>query len=40
MECTYYADKIFKMLNESQAYEEITADKDKNVLETYKGVGR
>ena len=29
---TYYADKIFEMLHDSQTYEEITANKDKNVM--------
>ena len=29
MDRTYYADNILEMLNDSQTYEEITANKDK-----------
>ena len=33
---TYYADKIFEMLHDSQTYEELTANKDKNVMKLIK----
>ena len=36
MDRTYYADKIFEMLNDSQTFEEITANKDKNVMKLIK----
>ena len=32
MDRTYYADKTLEMLNASQTYEEITANKDKDVM--------
>ena len=32
MDLTYYADKIFEMLHDSQTYEEITANRDKNLM--------
>ena len=38
MDCTYYAEKIFEMLNDSQTYEEITANKNKNVMKFIKGL--
>ena len=36
MDRTYYAHKIFEMLHDSQTYEEITANKDKNVMNLIK----
>ena len=36
MDCTYYANKIFEMLNDSQTYEEITTNKNKNVMKLIK----
>ena len=36
MDRTYYADKILEMLNDSQTYEEITANKDKVVMKLMK----
>ena len=36
MDSTYYADKIFQMLHYSQTYEELTANKDKNVMKLIK----
>ena len=33
---TYYADRIFEMLHDSQTYEKITANKDKNVMKLIK----
>ena len=36
MDRTYYADKILEILNDSQTYEEITANKDKNVMKLIK----
>ena len=36
MDRIYYADKIFDMLNDSQTYEEITANRDKNVMKLIK----
>lgn len=36
MDRTYYADKILEMLNDSRTYEEITANKDKNVMKLIK----
>ena len=36
MDRTYYADEILEMLNDSQTSEEITANKDKNVMKLIK----
>ena len=36
MDRTYYAGKILEMLNDSQTYDEITANKDKNVMKLTK----
>ena len=36
MDRTYYANKILEMLNDSQTYKEITANKDKNVMKLIK----
>ena len=36
MDRSYYADKILEMLNDSQAYEEITTNKDKVVMKLIK----
>ena len=36
MDRTYYAHKIFDMLHDSQTYEEITANKNKNVMKLIK----
>ena len=36
MDRTYYTDKIFEMLNDSQTYEEITANRDKTVMKLKK----
>ena len=36
MDRTYYANKILEMLNDSQTYEEITANKDKSVMKLIK----
>ena len=33
---TYYADKMLEMLNDSRTYEEITANKNKNVMKLMK----
>ena len=32
IDLTYYGDKILKVLNESQTYEEMPANMDKNVM--------
>ena len=40
MDRTYYADKILEMLNDSQTYEEITANKDKVVMKLIKELAR
>ena len=40
MDRTYYADKILEMLNDSQTYEEITANKDKVVVKLIKELAR
>ena len=36
MDRTYYADKILEMLNDPLTFEEITANKDKNVMKLRK----
>ena len=36
MDCTYYADKILEMLNDSKKYSEFTANKDKAVMKLIK----
>lgn len=36
MDRTSYGDKIFEMLHDSQTYEELTANKDKNVMKLFK----
>ena len=36
MDRTYYADKILEMLNDPLTFEEITANKDKNVTKLRK----
>ena len=39
MDSIYFADKIFEMLHDSQTYEELTANKDKNVMKLIKELG-
>lgn len=36
MDHTHYTNKILEMLNDSLTYEEITANKDKNVMKLIK----
>ena len=40
MDHTHYTNKILEMLNDSLTYEEITANKDKNVMKLIKELGK